>query len=113
MNIELHVQLTGVLMIILGTLHAVIPRYFRWKVELAPLGLITRQIVYVHTFFIGLVLFLIGTVCFLPVILSTRLSEKKSRLGFLFSGQFGSSFNSSCIHRKHGKEKNSKLQSTY
>jgi hypothetical protein len=63
MNIELHVQLTGVLMIILGTLHAVIPRYFRWKVELAPLGLITRQIVYVHTFFIGLVLFLIGTLC--------------------------------------------------
>lgn len=63
MSTELHLQLTGSLMITLGILHAVIPRYFKWKVELASLGLITRQIVYVHTFFIGLVLLLIGTLC--------------------------------------------------
>jgi len=46
-----------------GLLHAVFPRYFRWKEETAALNLLTRQILYVHTFFIALTVFLMGLLC--------------------------------------------------
>jgi hypothetical protein len=54
---------TGVLLIALALLHAVFPRRFRWREETASLGLLTRQILYVHTFFIALTVGLIGLLC--------------------------------------------------
>lgn len=53
-------QITGTLLAILGLAHAAFPRYFRWKEETIRLSLLTRQILYVHTGFIGLTVFLIG-----------------------------------------------------
>ena len=47
----------------LALLHAVFPRYFRWKEETAGLSLLTRQILHVHTFFIALTVFLMGLLC--------------------------------------------------
>jgi hypothetical protein len=60
---ELHLKITGLLLITLSLMHIVIPRYFRWRQELTSLSLITRQILYVHTFFIALIVLLMGLLC--------------------------------------------------
>jgi len=60
---ELHIKVAGALMVALALLHAVFPRRFRWKEELAPLSLLSRQIMYVHTFFIALTVLLMGALC--------------------------------------------------
>lgn len=56
-------QITGALLIFLGLAHAAFPRHFRWREETVRLSLLTRQILYVHTAFIGLTVFLIGLLC--------------------------------------------------
>lgn len=60
---EIHIKIVGSLLIALSLMHVVIPRYFKWEQELSPLSLITRQIVYVHTFFIAFVVLLMGFLC--------------------------------------------------
>ena len=60
---ELHFKIIGVLLILLGLLHFVFPKYFSWKQQLSSLSIINRQIMYVHSFFIALVVFLIGLLC--------------------------------------------------
>lgn len=57
------IEITGGLLMALALLHAVFPRYFRWKEETAGLSLLTRQILHVHTFFIALTVFLMGLLC--------------------------------------------------
>lgn len=56
-------EITGGLLMALALLHVVFPRYFRWKEETSGLSLVTRQILYVHTFFIALTVFLMGLLC--------------------------------------------------
>lgn len=56
-------EITGGLLIGLALLHVFFPRYFRWREETSGCGLLTRQILHVHTFFIGLTVFLIGLLC--------------------------------------------------
>lgn len=53
-------QITGAVLMALGLAHAAFPRHFRWREETAALSLLTRQILYVHTAFIGITVFLIG-----------------------------------------------------
>lgn len=60
---ELHLKIIGFILIILALVHAIFPKYFHWKTELAPLSLINRQVMYVHTFFIALMVFLMGLLC--------------------------------------------------
>jgi hypothetical protein len=60
MNIYLHLRIVGALLITLGLAHSAFGRYFKWKSELAPLSLLTRQIFQVHGFFIALVVGMIG-----------------------------------------------------
>lgn len=57
------IEITGGLLIALALLHVAFPRRFRWREETADLGLLTRQILYVHTFFIALTVFLMGLLC--------------------------------------------------
>ncbi|MFZ9935738.1 MAG: hypothetical protein ACO3JG_01625 [Luteolibacter sp.] len=57
------IEITGGLLIALALLHAAFPRRFRWREETAGLSLLTRQILYVHTFFIALTVFMIGLLC--------------------------------------------------
>lgn len=57
------VEITGALLIGLALLHAVFPKRFRWKDELGSVSLLTRQILYVHTFFIALTVLLMGLLC--------------------------------------------------
>jgi len=62
---EIHFKIIGILLLILGVIHAFFPRYFNWKTELTPLSIINRQMMVVHTFFIGLTVFLMGLLCLL------------------------------------------------
>lgn len=57
------IEISGILLILLALLHAIFPSYFKWKEELNKLSLINRQIMWVHTFFIALMLFLMGLLC--------------------------------------------------
>ncbi len=60
---ELHLKIIGWFFIALAGVHAIFPPYFQWKKELAPLSLINRQMMVVHTFFIALVVLLMGILC--------------------------------------------------
>lgn len=50
-------------MIALSLLHVGFPSRFNWKTDLAPLSLLNRQMMYVHTFFVALVVLLTGLLC--------------------------------------------------
>lgn len=60
---ELHFKIAGILLMLLASVHVVFPRYFNWKESLKSLSLINRQMMIVHTFFIALVVFLMGLLC--------------------------------------------------
>lgn len=75
---ELQLKIIGGLLIALAIIHAIFPRYFQWKTELQSLSLINRQMMYVHTFFIALVVFLMGVLCITSAneIVTTKLGKK-------------------------------------
>ena len=60
----------------LALVHIIFPKYFNWKEELKSLSLINKQMMTVHTFFVALVVFLMGLLCLTS---STELVE--TRLG--------------------------------
>ena len=60
---ELQLKIVGFLLVLLALIHIAFPRYFNWKNELISLSLINRQLMYVHTFFIALVVLLMGLLC--------------------------------------------------
>jgi Na+/glutamate symporter len=53
-------QTLGIVLILLALVHVIFPRYFHWREELAGLSLINREIMQVHTFFIALMVLLMG-----------------------------------------------------
>ena len=84
---EVHYKITGNLLILLALLHLAFPKYFNWSKELAPLSLINRQMMYVHTLFIALILLLMGLLCLTSVseLISTSLGKKVTfGLGFFW-----------------------------
>lgn len=60
---EIHFQIIGILLVALAFVHLIFPKYFKWKEDLKPLTLINRQMMTVHTFFIALIVFLMGLLC--------------------------------------------------
>jgi len=80
---ELHLKIIGSFLIILALLHFFFPRYFNWKQELTSLSIINRQMMYVHSFFVALVVFLMGLLCLTSSndLLHTSLGKRVS-LGF-------------------------------
>ena len=60
---ELQIKIIGILFILLALLHFSFPKYFNWKQELNTLSLINRQLMYIHSFFIALMVFLMGVLC--------------------------------------------------
>jgi len=60
---ERHLSLIGVAMILLALVHIIFPKHFGWKKELASLSLVNRQMMMVHTAFIGLAVLLMGLLC--------------------------------------------------
>lgn len=64
MNLSMHLQIVGVLLVLLGVSHTFFNRYFGWGQELASVSLFTRRVFYVHTFFIAFGVVLAGAVSF-------------------------------------------------
>jgi hypothetical protein len=62
MTLHLHLQIVGCFLIVLGLSHAFMNRYFGWRRELAGVSLLTRQIFFVHAFFIALGVVLGGVI---------------------------------------------------
>lgn len=60
---EIHFKIAGALLVMLALVHGIFPKYFKWETELKPLSLINRQMMQVHTFFIALILLLMGLLC--------------------------------------------------
>jgi hypothetical protein len=80
---EIHFKIAGVLLVALSVIHVGFPRRFNWKQELSGLSLLNRQMMYVHTFFIGLVVLLMGVLCFCCAEELTRTEfGRKISLGF-------------------------------
>lgn len=83
-SLQIHIEIIGILLILLGIIHVIFPRYFNWKEDLKDISLINRQLLIVHTFFIALVVFLMGILCF------TYSDELiKTELGKIISLGFG------------------------
>jgi len=80
---ELHYKIIGIILIALAFVHVIFPKYFKWEKELKSVSLINQQIMKVHTFFIALVVFLIGLLCLTSSyeLINTELGKKVS-LGF-------------------------------
>src|SRR5690349_20760390 len=83
---EWHLKATGYILVLLALLHAFFPKYCNWRKEFAPLTLLSRQILYVHTFFIALMVLLMGIGCIYAAedILHTRLGHLLSLGLFIF-----------------------------
>ncbi len=75
---ELQVKIAGCFLLALALLHCFLPRRFNWKTELGSLNLLNRQIMYVHTFFIGLIILLMGLLCLFSAkeLVSTALGKR-------------------------------------
>jgi hypothetical protein len=61
----LHLKIAGGLLVLLGMLHVGFPRYFRWRKGFASVSLINREMMYFHTFFLALIVLLMGVLCLL------------------------------------------------
>lgn len=74
---EAQLEIIGALLVLLALFHAGFPRYFDWPSELKQLSLINRQMVYVHTLFVALVVLLMGLLClgFAADLVHTRLGR--------------------------------------
>jgi hypothetical protein len=59
-DLPLQLRLAGALLLCVGASHVVLPRAMGWKAELQAVSLMTRQVSYVHTYFIGLMCALFG-----------------------------------------------------
>jgi hypothetical protein len=77
---EIHFKIIGGILVLLALAHGIFPRYFNWKQELSALSLVNRQIMYVHSFFIALMVLLIGLLCLTSSgeLLSTALGKRIS-----------------------------------
>lgn len=60
---ELHFKIIGYLLIALALLHVGFPKRFEWETELKRLNLLNRQMMYIHTFFVALMVLLMGLLC--------------------------------------------------
>jgi hypothetical protein len=60
MMLTIHLQVVGVLLMLLGLSHAFFNRFFGWDVELAGVSLLTRRVFFVHTFFVAMTVTMMG-----------------------------------------------------
>ncbi len=70
-------------MFVLALVHLIFPKYFEWVKDFASVSLINKQMMYVHTFFVALIVFLMGLLCVTSAseIINTDLGSKLA-LGF-------------------------------
>jgi hypothetical protein len=85
---ELQLNIIGFLLICLAIVHVIFPRYFNWREELSKISLINRQMMQIHTFFIAVMVFLMGLLCVTCAkeMIETPIGQKISLgLGFFWS----------------------------
>jgi hypothetical protein len=77
---ELHLKIIGWILTVLALVHGIFPRYFNWKNEFKTVSLINREMMYVHTFFIALMVLLMGVLCITSTteIVETKLGKTVS-----------------------------------
>lgn len=75
---EIYFHVIGFTLISLALMHLIFPKYFNWTDELKSMSLINRQMMYVHTFFIGLIVFLMGLLCLTSAddLINTKLGKR-------------------------------------
>jgi hypothetical protein len=83
MNLELHLQIVGTLMLLLAAAHVVFPKRFQWKEELSRLSPLNRQIFIVHCLFILVVLVQMGL---LSLVFTRTLIESTTLAVVVLSG---------------------------
>lgn len=70
------------LLIVLAFVHVIFPKHFNWEKELQLLSLMNRQMMWVHTLFIALTIFLMGLLCITsPHELTNTVLGKKITFG--------------------------------
>ncbi len=77
---EIQLKFIGLLLIFLSLIHIYFTKKFNWKINLKSMSLINQQMMYVHTFFVALVVFLIGILCLTSSseLVETKLGQKIS-----------------------------------
>src|SRR5579871_4749397 len=80
---ETLIKITGVLLILLSFIHFFFPKRFEWKKEFSGLNLINKEMMYIHTFYVAFVVFLMGLLCITSAsdLITTRLGNRLC-LGF-------------------------------
>jgi hypothetical protein len=75
---DIHFKIIGFAFILLALIHIGFPKQFNWKEELKPLGLLNKQMMQVHTFFIALTILLMGILCITAYkdLMETALGKK-------------------------------------
>jgi hypothetical protein len=63
-TLYIHLQIVGILLMLVGLSHLFFNRFFGWDQELVAVSLWTRRVFFVHNFFIGLVVVLGGAASF-------------------------------------------------
>lgn len=83
---EIHLKIIGVLLVLLALVHTIFPKYFQWEKELSSLSLMNRQMMKVHTFFIALIVLMMGLLCMSASkeLMDTTLGKKISLGLFIF-----------------------------
>lgn len=76
----LQLKLIGFGLIILALIHLIFPKYFNWSEELKSVSLINKEMMYVHTLFIGLTIILMGILCLTSAqeLVETKLGKQIS-----------------------------------
>lgn len=74
----LQFHITGILLILLALFHVGFPMHFRWKDEFTSVSLINRQMMYIHTLFLAVMLLLMGLLCISSAqeLISTSLGRR-------------------------------------
>jgi hypothetical protein len=83
-TVVFHLRVVGALMMLLAASHLGMPRHFRWHEELAGVSLLTRQVFWVHTWFVCIVLLMMGGLS----LFATESLLEHTRLGRLVLGGF-------------------------
>lgn len=83
---EIHLKIIGVLLVLLALIHSIFPKYFQWEKELSSLSLMNRQMMKVHTFFIALIVLMMGLLCLSASkeLMETSLGKKITLGLFIF-----------------------------
>ncbi|MBK6275000.1 MAG: hypothetical protein IPF58_09990 [Saprospirales bacterium] len=83
---ELQLKIIGFILIALSLIHLTFPKKFNWKEEFKSVSLINKEMMYIHTFFIGLLILLNGLLCIFCAsdLINTKLGKKISLGLFIF-----------------------------